>query len=369
MKPIRHRHLIAAVAFVACAVAVPATAQSDPAAEYATARADLLGKQHRSRLTVAITTKVGGTTGRQDIAVSEVATGPTTFSAGGLKPANLLDRAVRVVGIGTRYTAVERDGTAYVGTPKARLQTLLSPQSVLRLPEATMLGNHEQVPPNIAGTRRYVVNLNADAARVALNALLADDAASRLGGASQIRTATLQYSVDQTSGAIVRTGVVLVALVPKKSLALVPDLWLTGDATGLTYTVRATYVPAPGGAPVTITAPPKTINLDAIAYDTEARSLLRKGATALENYYLLNKTFGTATPAKLRLRAPQIEFTVGGNGLALKRRIGLTDVNGGHGYQLRTTSRTGRVYTYRRDAIGQVERTCRTRAGKSCGTW
>jgi len=367
---IRIRSVLAG-AVVAAALAIPAasSAQPEAAAAYSGARADLLGKLHRSKLTVNTTTQVEGTTTKQTIGVSEVVTGPTTFSAGAFRPADLLDSAVRVIGIGTRYYAIETNGTAYAGTPKSRLQWLLSPQSVLRLPDPTMLGNHTAVAPTIRGTRRYVATINGDAARVTLSALLAEDARSPLGGASRIRSSVLQYSVDAETGRIVQSGVVLVAVVPRGSLRLIPNLWLTGAATGLTYTVRATFTATPGGTPVTITAPAKSINLDALAYDQEAKALLRRGATAMENHYLVNKTFGTATPAKLRLTAPQITFTVGGNGLAIKSRIGLTDVNGGHGYQLRTTSRTGRVFTYRRDALAQVVRTCRTATGKGCGSW
>lgn len=374
MPTLRPRHLPVAVAVAialgaAQAPAQTASAPTDPSAAYAASRSTLLGGLHRSKLTVTTTTRVAGTTTKQAIAVSEVATGPATFSAGAFQPATLLDSAVRVVGVGTRFYAIEKDGTAYVGTPKPRLEALLAPQSALRLPDPTMLGNHNEVPPTIPGTRRFVADLNTDAARFVVSAMLADDTASALGGAAQIRSAMAQYSIAPADGHIVQSSLILVAAVPEKSLGLIPGLWLTGTPTALNYTLRATFTPTVGGAAVTITAPAKAINLDALAYDQEAKALLRKGATAMENYYLVNKTFATATPAKLKLTAPLLVFTTGGNGLAVKSRIGLFGVNGGYGYELRTTSRTGRVFTYRRDALRQIVRTCRTATGKTCGTW
>lgn len=364
--------LLAAAALVLPAVAgaeAPTAPVSDPVADYAAARHVVLTGPHRSRLSVTATTRVGGRTTRQEYVATTAAASATRFTSGGFARARLAGEAVRVVGIGSRYYAVAKDGRAYFGPPRPLLRLTLSPAGALRLPEPGRVAALRPAAPVVPGTRRFVGPLAPAAGHELANVLLADDPTSPLGRRSRISGANVEVTIDETSGRLVGTRVSADVVVPVRELKGIPSIWVTGKPTDLRYTLRAETRVQVADTPVVVKVPPKAVSAHALMYDANARALLRRGAKALDTHYLGAKTFAGVTPARLRVLDPTIVFQTGGNGLEAGRRVGVREVNGGYGYELRTTSRTGKVFIYRRDALAQVFTSCRTAAGRSCGTW
>ena len=349
--------------------AATADTAADPVGAYRSARDAVLAAPHRSRLSVTATTRVGGVTRTQSYVATTSAASSTRFVAGGFARARLAGDAVRVVGIGSRYYAVAKDGRAYFGPPKALLRFVLSPDGGMHLPDPDGLVSLRVATPVAAGTTRLVGSLSAPARQELVNVLLAEDPTSPLGGRSRITTADVEVTLDAASGGIVGTRVSAAVTVPARQLKGVPSIWITGPPADLTYTVRAATGLSAVGDPVTVVAPKNAVSAHALMYDASAQALLRQGARAMEVLFLGAKTFSTATPARLHAIDATVRFQQGGNGLEAQRRVGFASVNGGYGYELRTTGRTGKVFVYRRDALGQVFTSCRTRASRSCGTW
>ena len=342
---------------------------TDGLAAYSAAREAVLAAPHRSRLEVAATTRVGGVTTRQNYTATTAAASATRFMSGGFAKARLAGDAVRVVGAGSRYYAIAKDGTAYFGPPKALLRLALAPDGAMRLPDGTRIESLRTVAPVAAGTVRLVGPLTTAGARSLVNILLAEDASSPLAGRSVISGANVEVTLDAANGRLLGTRVSADVTVPAKELKGLPNIWITGKLTNLRYTLRASTTITPSSTPIVVTVPPKAISAVALAHDRNTQTLLRKAARAFEVHYLGAKSFSTVTPARLKAIDATVVVQAGGNGRELNRRVGFTLVNGGYGYELRSTSRTGKVFIYRRDALAQVFTSCRTPAGRSCGAW
>ncbi len=344
-------------------------APADALAAYESARGAVLATSHRSRLDVTATTRVAGRTTRQSYTATTSAASVTRFVSGGFARARLAGDAVRIVGVGSRYYAVAKNGRAYFGPPRPLLRLTLSPGGALRLPEPRRIAALRPAVPVTEGTNRFVGRLTPAAGHELVNVLIADDPTSPLGRRSRISGANVEVTIDEASGRLVSTRVSADVVVPARELKGLPSIWLTGKPTDLRYTLRAETRVAVADPPVTVTVPPRAVSAHALIHDGNAKALLRRGARALDTHYLAAKTFAGVTPARLRALDATILFQRGGNGLEASRRVGVREVNGGYGYELRTTSRTGTVFVYRRDALGQIFTSCRAASGRSCGTW
>ncbi len=348
---------------------VPQPPASDPLAAYGAARDAVLAAPHRSRLDVSTTTRVGGATGRQTYTATTAAASATRFTSGGFARARLAGDAVRIVGVGSRYYAVAKDGRAYFGPPRPLLRLALSPGGDLRLPEPVDIGALRAAPSAEEGTARFVGPLTPAAGRELVNILIAEDPTSPLGARSRISGANAEVTFDAATGRLVGTRVSLDVVVPAGELKGLPSVWVTGKPTDLRYTLRAVTHVSMADGPITVVVPPKAVSAHALLHDANAQALLRRAARAFEAHYLGVKTFSGLTPTRLRALEPTIVFQAAGNGMEATRRVGFREVNGGYGYELRAVSRSGRLFVYRRDALGQVFTSCRTPAGRPCGTW
>ena len=100
------------------------------------------------------------------------------------------------------------------------------------------------------------------------------------------------------------------------------------------------------------------------ANDAAAKSLVRNGATAMEAFYSDGNTYLGADDVKLKAIEPNIAWsaTLSDAGLDQVKYSGLS----ANGYTLESTSKSGKVFQYKKDltATPSVTRTC----GAGC-TW
>ncbi|MEW6582524.1 MAG: prepilin-type N-terminal cleavage/methylation domain-containing protein [Actinomycetota bacterium] len=105
------------------------------------------------------------------------------------------------------------------------------------------------------------------------------------------------------------------------------------------------------------------------ANDASAKSLLRNGATAMEAYFSDGQVYTGADAAKLGAIEPNIKWVAAGAAALAKSDQVELAVVGADEYELKSTSASGKVFSYKKDltpAAGAqtVTRTC----GAGC-TW
>jgi type IV pilus assembly protein PilA len=112
---------------------------------------------------------------------------------------------------------------------------------------------------------------------------------------------------------------------------------------------------------------PAFLNQRAKAQDTEAKTAARTAQTAEETYYTDNQKY-TGTVGELQSIEPALNAGVAGAGLAVA-----LGADGDQSYKIDVTqSKTGSVFTIKKDKDGNVTRSCTTANTKGCpagGSW
>jgi len=109
---------------------------------------------------------------------------------------------------------------------------------------------------------------------------------------------------------------------------------------------------------------PAFLNQRGKAQDTEAKSEVRTMQTAMETYYTDEQTYTGADLAKLQA----IEIAIGSG----KATPSITTAGDDTSYKVQSTSKTTNVFRIKKDANGNVTRTCDTDGKFSCpsnGSW
>lgn len=175
--------------------------------------------------------------------------------------------------------------------------------------------------------------------------------------------------IDPTGPRLVTTLVDLDATVPKETVATVLGVDAT-KATEMVFSFRTKFVPSKVGYAVApIVVPAGAITPAQAKADTEARSVLRNAAVAMEVHFSDNQSFTGATPQHLRTLDPKIAWKSLPVALAAQKQVQVIVNVAKTGYTLRTKSASGAMFIYVRDATGVVKRICRLPGGASCGTW